>query len=216
MACSPYHASNTSWLSLCMAASYKLKDEEKIYVEKKTGDSKEDETTVASLICFETLDRHCSGVSLSEKSKKTNSCVSPTKRTNRVVNRKARYIVGIPATSKRDSAWNVIFRRLQEFKHEYGHCNVPQGYSRDPELATWVKNQRQAYRYMLEKKEKKRISPDRITRLSHIGFEWRKYVRAEEWKATLKQSSRRRAPSTKTDVPIDRKIKDELVCDEGL
>lgn len=54
------------------------------------------------------------------------------------------------------------------------------------ELATWVKNQRQAYRYMLDKKTDKkptkRISPDRVTRLNHMGFEWRKYVRADEWK----------------------------------
>lgn len=78
-----------------------------------------------------------------------------------------------------------MFKRLQEFKHEYGHCNVPQGFATDLELATWVKNQRQAYRYMLDnktdKKPTKRISPDRVTRLNHLGFEWRKYVRADDW-----------------------------------
>jgi hypothetical protein len=79
-----------------------------------------------------------------------------------------------------------MFKRLQEFKHEYGHCNVPQGFTTDLELATWVKNQRQAYRYMLDNKSKdkkptKRISPDRVTRLNHLGFEWRKYVRADDW-----------------------------------
>ena len=33
-----------------------------------------------------------------------------------------------------------------------------------------------------DKKPTKRIPSDRVTRLNHLGFEWRKYVRAEEWK----------------------------------
>lgn len=110
-----------------------------------------------------------------------------------------------------------MFRRLQEYKHEHGNCNVPQGYTFDPELAIWVKNQRQAYRYMLEKKTTKRISPDRVTRLNHIGFEWRKYGRAEERKSPRKLRSGRSTPSTKTDILIDHRIPgDELVCDEAL
>jgi len=33
--------------------------------------------------------------------------------------------------SKRDIAWNVMFKRLQEFKYATGHCNVPQGFTAD-------------------------------------------------------------------------------------
>jgi len=73
-----------------------------------------------------------------------------------------------------------MFTRLQDFKFDFGHCNVPQGYSQDPELATWVKNQRQAYRYVVEKKTTKRISSERIGRLNQLGFEWRKYVHVKE------------------------------------
>jgi Helicase associated domain len=130
-----------------------------------------------------------------------------------------------------------MFKRLQDFKYATGHCNVPQGYPADlgtynvsitilshknisayvciyfvKELATWVKNQRQAYRYMLEKKvddkkPTKRISPDRVTRLNHLGFEWRKYIRAEEWKSQdTKRQQRTRdtncslLPTMKTDL----------------
>jgi hypothetical protein len=77
--------------------------------------------------------------------------------------------------------WNTHRCRLPpmiELTPTLSFCNL--------ELATWVKNQRQAYRYMLDKKTDKkptkRISPDRVTRLNHMGFEWRKYVRADEWK----------------------------------
>eukprot|EP00546_Thalassionema_frauenfeldii_P004900 CAMPEP_0178925986 /NCGR_PEP_ID=MMETSP0786-20121207/18249_1 /TAXON_ID=186022 /ORGANISM="Thalassionema frauenfeldii, Strain CCMP 1798" /LENGTH=219 /DNA_ID=CAMNT_0020600993 /DNA_START=51 /DNA_END=710 /DNA_ORIENTATION=- len=219
MACSPYYASNSSWLSLCMAASYKLQNEEEIYFEKRDASTDESgaNANVANLLCFEKLDKECSMAPCSVKLTSTVKVLSPAKRASRKVNRNFSYVLGIPAASKRDSAWNIMFRRLQEYKHEHGHCNVPQGYTYDPELAIWVKNQRQAYRYMLEKKTTKRISPDRVTRLNHIGFEWRKYARAEEWKSPRKLQSGRSAPSTKTDIPIDNRIRgDELVCDEAL
>ncbi len=35
------------------------------------------------------------------------------------------------AFSKRDIAWNIMFKRLQEFKYATGHCNVPQGFAGD-------------------------------------------------------------------------------------
>jgi hypothetical protein len=56
-----------------------------------------------------------------------------------------------------------------------------------------------------DKKPTKRISPDRVTRLNHLGFEWRKYVRAEEWKSQESKRHRTREtncllPSVKPDV----------------
>jgi hypothetical protein len=38
--------------------------------------------------------------------------------------------------------WEYLFRKLQHFNEEQGHCKVPKGYTRDPELANWVRNQR--------------------------------------------------------------------------
>jgi hypothetical protein len=38
--------------------------------------------------------------------------------------------------------WEYLFRKLQQFTKEHSHCKVPKGYTRDPELANWVRNQR--------------------------------------------------------------------------
>lgn len=117
------------------------------------------------------------------------------------------------------------------------HSNVPQGYAADLELATWVKNQRQAYRYMLDKKgdkkPTKRISPDRVTRLNHLGFEWRKYVRSDEWKAPRAPRQKKQNKKAKADsevakslpiVPMHQlhhvappnQIPNELLCNESI
>jgi hypothetical protein len=40
-------------------------------------------------------------------------------------------VVDSSLVSKRDIAWNVMFKRLQDFKYTTGHCNVPQGYTTD-------------------------------------------------------------------------------------
>ncbi len=108
----------------------------------------------------------------------------------------------------------------------------------DEELATWVKNQRQAYRYMLDKKTDKkptkRISPDRVTRLNHLGFEWRKYVRADEWTtpAARRSASRQHltakygtksvsvfekmpSDSPSNESAAEQTIPPELLCDEN-
>ena len=48
-----------------------------------------------------------------------------------------------------------------------------------------------------DKKPTKRISPDRVTRLNHLGFEWRKYVRADEWTTTAGRRSSRQHVTAK-------------------
>jgi hypothetical protein len=129
-----------------------------------------------------------------------NGVVLPTKKTKQVPIRKTvatkgrRYVSGIRSGSKRDDQWNIMFLRLQDYKFENGNCNVPQGYAVDPEIATWVKNQRQAYRYMLEHNTTKRIAPERVTRLNHIGFEWRKYNKTDEEQARLRYNMKRQIP----------------------
>ena len=40
------------------------------------------------------------------------------------------------------SQWCDHFRRLYEFKVQFGHCLVPQHYPADPKLGKWVSNQR--------------------------------------------------------------------------
>ena len=64
---------------------------------------------------------------------------------------------------KLDAAWDQLFQRLQAYKLQHGDCLVPLGYGKDPELGTWVANQRK-----LDKKDK--VRDDRRERLRDIGF----------------------------------------------
>ena len=61
--------------------------------------------------------------------------------------------------------WDEIFARLVQFKDRFGHCNVPLGWSEDPQLVRWVNWQRQL-------RKDGHISADRIERLDALGFEW--------------------------------------------
>jgi hypothetical protein len=58
-----------------------------------------------------------------------------------------------------------MFARLVRFKERFGHCNVPNKWEEDTELAHWVGNQRQL-------KKRNSLSSDRIRRLDALGFEW--------------------------------------------
>jgi superfamily II DNA or RNA helicase len=64
-----------------------------------------------------------------------------------------------------ESAWDIKFGRLQEFKKEFGHCLVPQKSDRFPGLGSWVSTQR-AYYYSGE------LKLERLSRLESIGFNW--------------------------------------------
>jgi hypothetical protein len=65
--------------------------------------------------------------------------------------------------------FDIVFN--VQFKEEIGHCRVPKGYSKDPELANWVRNQR-LEQANFEKKKKSRMTPDRFKSLSELGFKW--------------------------------------------
>ena len=61
--------------------------------------------------------------------------------------------------------WEEIFTRLVEFKRRFGHCNVPQQWPEDPQLARWVHKQRQS-------KKRDNASRERIRRLGEVGLVW--------------------------------------------
>ena len=67
--------------------------------------------------------------------------------------------------TKRDQNWWARFEELEEYKQEHGDCNVPQKYKANPQLATWVQNQRQVYK-------NNKLESKRIEALEDIGFEW--------------------------------------------
>ena len=63
--------------------------------------------------------------------------------------------------------WTKILKRLQAYQQEHnGSCNVPRQYDPDPQLATWVMNQRHQYK-------KGVLAKERCDQLDAIGFEWK-------------------------------------------
>jgi hypothetical protein len=41
-----------------------------------------------------------------------------------------------------NASWEKKFAELEAFRESYGHCNVPTGWHKNPQLATWVTVQR--------------------------------------------------------------------------
>lgn len=65
----------------------------------------------------------------------------------------------------RDHAWELMFRRLEDFNKTFGHCRVPHGWEKDKQLALWVMRQR---RMNMQGK----ILDIRRLLLNRIGFIW--------------------------------------------
>ena len=66
---------------------------------------------------------------------------------------------------KDNAAWNATLERLATYKRNHGHSSVPQTYIANPELGTWVANQRR-----LDKQNK--VTPERKAKLDELGFVW--------------------------------------------
>lgn len=65
--------------------------------------------------------------------------------------------------------WENKFAALVRYKIEYGHCNVPQHWSKNPALGQWVSRQRRA---------KGSMPVFRQQRLDSIGFVWKQFSRS--------------------------------------
>jgi hypothetical protein len=61
-----------------------------------------------------------------------------------------------------DTFWETMFVELTDYKQRFGHCNVPQRWPENPQLATWVGTQR----------SQKNLSTERKARLDALGFDW--------------------------------------------
>ena len=60
-----------------------------------------------------------------------------------------------------DADWSAQLVRLVAYKVAHGDCNVPRSWPEDPQLATWVRNQ---------KKRKKGMPEERAAKLRSLGF----------------------------------------------
>jgi hypothetical protein len=68
-------------------------------------------------------------------------------------------------------SWEKRLSELADYHKLHGHCNVPQNYSENTQLGTWVTTQRNNYKLHREGK-KSPMTPSRIHTLESFGFEW--------------------------------------------
>lgn len=71
----------------------------------------------------------------------------------------------------RTVTWDTRYRELLDYQARHGHCRVPEKYDANPQLGTWVLNQRVQYRYLLQG-EPSTLTEDRVARLEEAGFVW--------------------------------------------
>jgi superfamily II DNA or RNA helicase len=62
-----------------------------------------------------------------------------------------------------DAYWDEKFSELERYKTTHGDCNVPQKWQDNPSLGIWCNNQR---------RRRKQLSGDHLSRLDKIGFQW--------------------------------------------
>jgi hypothetical protein len=68
--------------------------------------------------------------------------------------------------------WEDRLSELSDYRKVHGHCNVPQKYSENSRLGTWVATQRYQYSLHLKGKISSMTLP-RIEALERLGFEWK-------------------------------------------
>ena len=80
-----------------------------------------------------------------------------------------------------DAKWDTKFYELVAYKDAHGgSCNVPIGeYAENPQLGTWVDNQRTQYKKFQQDPSTSSMTQERIERLESIAFQWGVTLSAE-------------------------------------
>ncbi|CAJ1968165.1 unnamed protein product [Cylindrotheca closterium] len=68
--------------------------------------------------------------------------------------------------------WEERLNELKAYRQVHGHSNVPSTYTANAQLSTWVKCQRRQYKLFLEGDPSSNLTPERISALNQIGFQW--------------------------------------------
>jgi hypothetical protein len=76
--------------------------------------------------------------------------------------------------------WDARLEELKEYQAAHGNCLVPQQYPENPQLGTWVSNQRKQYRLMKEDKPSP-MTPERVKKLEEFGFVWSIFSHDSHW-----------------------------------
>jgi hypothetical protein len=78
-----------------------------------------------------------------------------------------------------NSSWERRVSELSEFQRLHGNVSVPTGYGNNPQLATWVKQQRRQYKLFCHGSSSN-ITLERIEQLQSMGFKWSLRTRREK------------------------------------
>ena len=98
-----------------------------------------------------------------------------------------------------DDLWWKRFGELEEYKREYGDCNVPRGYMLNPQLGRWVARQRVACKH-------NRMNAEQIEALESIGFEWLGRKRGQDdvlWRKRLGELEEYKQENGDCNVPVN-------------
>jgi len=83
-----------------------------------------------------------------------------------------------------EEMWEIESEQLADFKDEFGHLNVPQNYTENKPLGTWVSTQTKQYK-LFEASKTSNMTRERIQFLEELGFEWE--VRSYNWEELRQQ-----------------------------
>lgn len=109
--------------------------------------------------------------------------------------------------NKQDEKWNAHFDELVKYKEKYGDCNVAISGKKNgsdevyKKLGQFVSDQRTYHRYVREGKPSS-LTPERIRRLTEIGFSWTvATVKPTDWQVRIQQLADYKAQFGHCNVP---------------
>mmetsp|Transcript_20467 Transcript_20467/g.29184 ORF Transcript_20467/g.29184 Transcript_20467/m.29184 type:complete len:846 (+) Transcript_20467:121-2658(+) len=82
--------------------------------------------------------------------------------------------------------WDARLYELKDYQERHGNCLVPQQYPENPQLGTWVSNQRKQYRLLKEGKPSP-MTEDRVKKLEDLGFVWSIFSHDAHWDTKLEE-----------------------------
>jgi hypothetical protein len=100
-------------------------------------------------------------------------------------------------------AWEEKFVRLAAYEAEHGDCAVPTRWAEDPQLATWVDNQRMMKRNLDHGKTNNGMTAARAAKLTALGFVWESPLEVY-WEAQLVRLAAYKAAHGHCNAPRDR------------
>ena len=72
----------------------------------------------------------------------------------------------------KEALWKKRLEELNDYKEEYGNCNVPKTYALNKKLGQWVSVQRVQYKKMKQGDTSSSMTNERIALLENLGFQW--------------------------------------------